>query len=140
MRCSRELKAASRARRGRRPPVAGRSHFAVQDLNGHRPPWSSSLTTICRWRPLLKSPVFGFSEDDLFRAGRRTGLPNSRFLSRLGEDPLAPRNPDWTLASEMLGTWRNEAGYVSPFAFYARILGRDGVRARMIAAAGNRGG
>ncbi|MCG6114995.1 MAG: double-strand break repair helicase AddA [Mesorhizobium sp.] len=119
-------------------PVAGADrlsladHIAVQDLMAIgrvviQPDDDLSLAA------LLKSPVFGFSEDDLFDLASNRAADQS-LLSRLGE--VAASNPDWKQASESLETWRNEAGYVSPFAFYARILGRDGVRARMIARLG----
>lgn len=119
-------------------PVAGADrlsladHIAVQDLMAIgrivlQPDDDLSLAA------LLKSPVFGLTEDDLFAlaAGRPAGQP---LLARL----FAAGAGDTRLAAvaDRLQAWRNEAGYVSPFAFYARILGRDGVRARMIARLG----
>lgn len=119
-------------------PVAGADrlsladHIAVQDLVAIgrivlQPDDDLSLAA------LLKSPVFGLSEDELFAlAAARPG--GQSLLARLVE--AAGTDPRLGEVAERLRGWRNEAGFVSPFAFYARILGRDGVRARMIARLG----
>ncbi len=111
-------------------------HIAVQDLMAIgrvvlQPEDDLSLAA------LLKSPVFGFSEDELFTIA--AGRPAAQSLwRRLAE--LASRDERWHKAVETLRRWRNEAGFVSPFAFYATILGRDGVRGRMIARLGAEAG
>ncbi|MGY6709903.1 MAG: double-strand break repair helicase AddA [Rhizobiaceae bacterium] len=119
-------------------PVAGADrlsladHIAVQDLMAIgrivlQPDDDLSLAA------LLKSPVFGLSEDELFELAS-SRLPERSLLSALADAGNA--EPRFARVAETLSGWRNEAGFVSPFAFYARILGRDGVRARMIARLG----
>lgn len=119
-------------------PVAGADrlsladHIAVQDLMAIgrivlQPDDDLSLAA------LLKSPVFGLSEDDLFALA--SGRPSGQsLLARLYD--VAQADARMASVAELLHAWRHEAGYVSPFAFYARLLGRDGVRARMIARLG----
>lgn len=119
-------------------PVAGTDrlalaeHIAVQDLMAIgrviiQPDDDLSLAA------LLKSPVFGISEEELLDLAG--GRPEGQSLwSRLGE--LAEGGGAWKQAADRLSAWRDEAGYVSPFDFYARILGRDSMRARMIARLG----
>ncbi|MFG1396653.1 double-strand break repair helicase AddA [Roseixanthobacter pseudopolyaromaticivorans] len=79
----------------------------------------------------LKSPLFGFTDDDLIilcppRAGR------------LGDAlaGAAGRFPHWGAAAARLETWRGEAPLLRPFDFYARVLGRDGGRRAMLARLG----
>jgi ATP-dependent helicase/nuclease subunit A len=134
--------ALSRELKNRHVPVAGADrlaltdHIAVQDLMAIgriavQPDDDLSLAS------LLKSPVFGWSEDELFELAH--DRPEERsLLECLGR--LSADRPEWQETWETLRRWRNEAGYVSPFAFYARILGRDGVRARMIARLGHEAG
>jgi len=78
---------------------------------------------------LLKSPLFGFTDDDLMalcpgRAGR--------LLDALA----ASVEPRHRAAAERLAAWRGEALALRPFDFYARVLGRDGGRRAMLARLG----
>ncbi|OYY85631.1 MAG: hypothetical protein B7Y61_07345, partial [Rhizobiales bacterium 35-66-30] len=79
----------------------------------------------------LKSPLFGFTDEDLIllcppRAGR------------LGDalSGAAGRFPHWAVAAARLDQWRGEAPLLRPFDFYARVLGRDGGRRAMLARLG----
>ncbi|OYX71964.1 MAG: double-strand break repair helicase AddA [Rhizobiales bacterium 32-66-11] len=79
----------------------------------------------------LKSPLFGFTDEDLIalcppRAGR------------LGDElaGAAGRFPHWAVAAARLAQWRGEAPLLRPFDFYARVLGRDGGRRAMLARLG----
>ncbi|WP_332119167.1 double-strand break repair helicase AddA [Azorhizobium caulinodans] len=74
---------------------------------------------------VLKSPLFGLTDDDLLRlCPRREG----RLL-----DVVA--TGDGSIA-ERLTRWRGEARELRPFDFYARVLGRDGGRRAMLARLG----
>ncbi len=75
---------------------------------------------------LLKSPLLGLSEDDLFK------------LAYGGEGSLwqaLERNPDYSAAAKKLGAWRKLARAVSPFGFFAHVLeaesGRKAFGARL---------
>lgn len=75
---------------------------------------------------VLKSPLFGLSDDDLLalcptREGRLFSA-----LAAYGDGAAAAR----------LETWREEARTLRPFDFYARVLGRDGGRRAMLARLG----
>ena len=70
---------------------------------------------------LLRSPLIGFSEDDLFRlAHGRAGT--------LWESLGASEEPAHRIARERLEAWRSEADYRDPHAFFARVLGPSGGR------------
>ncbi|MGQ3674815.1 double-strand break repair helicase AddA [Xanthobacter sp. TB0139] len=80
---------------------------------------------------VLKSPLFGYTDDDLIalcpkRPGRLMAA-----LHKAGED--APRH---AAVVQRLRTWRKDARALRPFDFYARVLGRDGGRAAMLARLG----
>ncbi|MEZ0214285.1 MAG: double-strand break repair helicase AddA, partial [Xanthobacteraceae bacterium] len=79
----------------------------------------------------LKSPLFSFDDDDLIElAAGRSG--------RLGE-ALAARaheRPHWQAAQRLLDRLRPDALALRPFDFYARVLGRERARARLIARLG----
>jgi ATP-dependent helicase/nuclease subunit A len=79
----------------------------------------------------LKSPLFGLSEDDLFRLahGRAGTLADS-----LAEK--ARTDPRFAEAAARLARWRTEARSLRPFDFLSRVLGRDGGRMRMLARLG----
>ncbi len=81
---------------------------------------------------LLRSPVFGLSEQQLFDLAWNRGLaPLSRILREraLADPALSP-------VVRMLETWANEAAFKPVFEFYAAVLARDGVRSRMVARLG----
>jgi ATP-dependent helicase/nuclease subunit A len=136
------IHALSRALKNRRIDVAGADrlslpgHIAVQDLVALgrvvlQPEDDLSLAA------LLKSPVFGVDEDTLFRLshGRGDGVSLYRSLRRLADYDLILKS---VLAQ--LDGWRNEAGYRPAFEFYAAVLGRDGIRQKMISRLGHEAG
>ncbi|MDJ0931022.1 double-strand break repair helicase AddA [Breoghania sp.] len=76
---------------------------------------------------LLKSPLFGLDDDDLFRLAHERGERTLWQALRVRADG----KPTWKLALETLEDWRARADFVPPYEFYARILGADGGRRRM---------
>ena len=119
-------------------PVAGEDrlalteHIAIEDLiaagrialNPH-----DDLTLAA----LLKSPLLGLDEDDLFALAH--GRPTDRSLYRT----LRARrneNPRWRVAGERLHAWRMRVDTEPPFEFFSRMLGADGGRARLLARLG----
>lgn len=84
---------------------------------------------------VLKSPIFGLSEDDLFALahGREGSLWEAL------EDHAADSS-HFGEAEAQLARWRDEALTVRPFEFYAGLLDRDGVRARLLAGSGPEAG
>jgi len=80
---------------------------------------------------VLKSPLFGLSEDDLFTLahGREGSLWEA--LEEAGGD-----TPRFAAAETLLACWRDEALTLRPFEFYAAVLDRDGTRRRLIARLG----
>ncbi len=80
---------------------------------------------------VLKSPLIGLSEDDLFTLahGREGSLWEA--LEEAAGD--APR---FAAAEALLARWRDEALTQRPFEFYAGVLDRDGARARLLARLG----
>ncbi|MCO5161435.1 MAG: double-strand break repair helicase AddA [Mesorhizobium sp.] len=129
--------ALSRALKNRAVNVAGADrlslsgHIAVKDLIALgrvalQPHDDLSLAA------LLRSPVFGLSEEQLFElAWNRHDAPLGRVLRQRAEmDPhLAP-------VVECLDRWANEAAFKPVFEFYAAVLARDGVRSKMVARLG----
>jgi ATP-dependent helicase/nuclease subunit A len=86
---------------------------------------------------LLKSPVFGFDEEALYRLAidRGRGVPlRSALRAAAGTDARC------RIVAETLDRWANEAAYRRPFEFYAGVLGRDGIRARMVGRLGRDAG
>lgn len=78
---------------------------------------------------LLKSPLFGFDDDDLIRlCPRRTGS-----LADALDASSIPRDRD---AAARLARWRDEATRLRPYDFLARVLGRDGGRRAFLARLG----
>ncbi len=110
-------------------PVAGAdrldvaNHIAVMDLVAAGrvallP--RDDLTLAC----VLKSPLFGFDDDDLIAlAPGRAGA----LMDALGAS-CEPRHRD---AHRKLEHWSQRASAVTPFAFYVELLGRDGGRRLM---------
>jgi ATP-dependent helicase/nuclease subunit A len=129
--------ALSRALKNRDVNVAGADrlslsgHIAVKDLIALgrfclQPHDDLSLAA------LLRSPVFGLSEEQLFElAWNRHDAPLGRALRhRAQSDPhLAP-------VVGSLDRWANEAAFKPVFEFYAAVLARDGVRSKMVARLG----
>lgn len=77
---------------------------------------------------VLKSPLFGLLDDDLFEIAQETpGVPR---VGTLWHELLrkSENNPKWGAVREQLEEWRRRADFVPPFEFYARIIGTDGFR------------
>jgi ATP-dependent helicase/nuclease subunit A len=79
----------------------------------------------------LKSPLFGFDDEDLFAlASKRPGSLRGALRAKAGDDP---RYAD---AAARLDVLAEAARRETPFAFYARLLGARGARRRMLARLG----
>ncbi|MCX5567706.1 double-strand break repair helicase AddA [Kaistia nematophila] len=78
---------------------------------------------------LLKSPLIGLSEEQLFELAHPRGGSLWYALDR-------STDPDAIEASARLKGWRSRAEFMSPYAFFARILGPDGGRKRLLARLG----
>ncbi|MGD9542920.1 MAG: double-strand break repair helicase AddA [Methylocystis sp.] len=78
---------------------------------------------------VLKSPFFGFDDDDLIALapGRRASLVEALAQS----EDARPRQ-----AAERLQRLRRDAAELAPFDFYSRVLGPDGGRAQLVAQLG----
>src|SRR5882757_7308947 len=75
----------------------------------------------------LKSPLFGLSEDDLFKLARdRKGSLRAALTARAATDGLL-RDVLWRLEQ-----CERRVVHETPFAFYAWLLGGDGGRARIL--------
>lgn len=81
---------------------------------------------------VLKGPLFNFSEEDLF------ALCWSRKEPRLWHElrRRADERPHWHAAAQELAGLMARADLTTPFTFYARLLGADGGRRRLIARLG----
>jgi ATP-dependent helicase/nuclease subunit A len=76
---------------------------------------------------VLKSPLFGLDDQDLFDlAWNRTGSLRDRL------EETAQVNPKYGDVAGTLERWAELARREPPFAFYARVLGSDRGRARML--------
>ena len=74
---------------------------------------------------VLKSPLFGFDDDDIFAlAWNRSGS--------LRDALDAGATPKFAAAAARLARWAVAAQRERPFAFYAGVLGRDRGRGRML--------
>ena len=81
---------------------------------------------------VLRSPLFGFSDDDLFAlAWDRGPLPLRTALSR-----RASETPVFAEAAARLDRLAELAKRETPFDFYAQVLGADGARRRFLARLG----
>jgi ATP-dependent helicase/nuclease subunit A len=75
----------------------------------------------------LKSPLFGFDDDDLFKlCWGRNGKLWSALRDRAGEDAK------WGRAVETLSRLRGQSDYAAPFEFFAQVLGAAGGKAAML--------
>src|SRR2546423_599475 len=121
-----------RALKQKNVPVAGADRLvlteqlAVQDLIALGrflllPEDDLNLATV------LKGPLFGFSEDELFQLAYRRG--EQRLWERLRR--LAGEDLVMHAAFERLAELRARADYVPPFELYAEILGGGGRRAML---------
>ncbi|MES0870070.1 double-strand break repair helicase AddA [Pseudovibrio sp. SCP19] len=77
---------------------------------------------------VLKSPLFGLLDDDLFEIAHETpGVPRPgtlwHELLRKSEN-----SEKWQIVRKQLEIWRDRADFVPPFEFYAKIMGTDGYR------------
>ncbi|MCO5147678.1 MAG: double-strand break repair helicase AddA, partial [Aquamicrobium sp.] len=121
--------ALSRSLKNRDIPVAGADrlllpgHIAVKDLIALgrmllQPEDDLSLAAV------LRSPVFGLSEEALF------GLAHGRGRKSLAASLREGAEGDEALQAivAQIARWSNEAAFSTPFAFYSAVLGRDGVR------------
>ena len=81
---------------------------------------------------VLRSPLFGFSDDDLFALALDRGpLPLRTMLSR-----RAAETPLFAGAAAVLGKLAEIAKRETPFDFYAQVLGAGGGRRRFLARLG----
>jgi ATP-dependent helicase/nuclease subunit A len=132
-----------RALKGLGVPVAGQdrlevsAHIAVADLvsagrAGLLPADDLTLATA------LKTPLVGLTDDDLVRIATR------RDLSETLEDALHRHATAGDAAAirgiAALSDWIRLAGLHGPFGFYARLLGPQGGRAKLVARLGGEAG
>jgi ATP-dependent helicase/nuclease subunit A len=118
-------------------PVAGADrlklseHIAVMDLMALGDTLTlepDDLALAC----VLKSPLFGLDEDDLYALAHGRASTLAASLSEHEKE-----NARFTAAAQTLSRWRDEAAALRPFDFYSRVLGRDKGRERMIARLGH---
>jgi ATP-dependent helicase/nuclease subunit A len=132
------VNALAKSLKERHIPIAGAdrlslsAHIAVQDMIALgrfllQPDDDLSLAA------LLRSPIFGSSEEALF------ALASGR-AERVSLAASLRADPACTAIAGQLERWSNEAAFRRPFEFYSGVLGRDGVRARMIGRLGQEAG
>lgn len=80
---------------------------------------------------VLKSPIFGFDDDDLLTIAH--GRKRTLWKALLDNEDMGPRFKE---AATTLKRWRKAADFRPPFEFFADLLDRDGVRAKLIARLG----
>jgi ATP-dependent helicase/nuclease subunit A len=134
------FEAVIRALKAHRVPVAGADrlqltdHIAVMDLIavGHASILSEDDFALgC----VLKSPLIGFDDDDLLAlAPKRRGSLAETLNAR------AATHPAYAQAVDRLARWRSWARQLTPFEFYARLLGEDGGRRQLLARLGRETG
>ena len=86
---------------------------------------------------LLKSPIFGMSED---RAVRHRLWPRPALSLDRALRWKAFGDPVLTKIVDQLDQWSNEAAFKPVFDFYAGVLGRDGIRRKLVARLGPEAG
>ncbi len=76
---------------------------------------------------VLKSPMFGLNDDDLFDIahGRNGTLWKALLDASNGNTKYVP-------AADTLRAWRKRADFTPPFEFFSRLLDRDGMRAKFL--------
>jgi ATP-dependent helicase/nuclease subunit A len=104
------------------------SHIAAKDL--------LAIARVCLMpgddlslAALLRSPLFALTDPELMELAAQR-KPGETLYARLTE--FAATRPKCAAALAELERWRKESVRLSVFDFYARILGRDTVRARLI--------
>ncbi|MGB8819277.1 MAG: double-strand break repair helicase AddA, partial [Rhizobiaceae bacterium] len=128
------MHALSRELKDRHVPVAGADrlvltdHIAILDLMAIarvtlQPDDDLSLAA------LLKSPVFALLEDDLIALSAQRSKGES-LMRRLAAK--APGSARMKSIHEQIARWRDEADFVPVHEFFARVLGRDRVRAKLV--------
>ncbi len=133
--------ALAKSLKDRRVAVAGAdrlslsAHIAVQDM--------MALGRFCllpeddlSLAALLRSPVFGFSDEQLFDIA--SGRGEVSLWSSLQR--RAPSDPGAAYAVGMLEAWRNLAAFRPVFEFYAEVLGPGGARRRLVGRLGEDAG
>lgn len=134
--------ALSRSLKEKQIPVAGAdrlslpAHIAVKDLIALgrfliQPEDDLSLAAV------LRSPIFGIDEDTLFALA--ASRPQRQSLAASLRS-LALDRPDLAAVAGVLDAWSTEASFRPVFEFYSIVLGRDGVRRKMIARLGHEAG
>ncbi|MCB1467808.1 MAG: double-strand break repair helicase AddA [Rhizobiaceae bacterium] len=135
------LHALSRSLKNRHIPVAGADrlllpgHIAVKDLIALgrlllQPDDDLSLAAV------LRSPIFGLSDEALF--GLAAGREKRSLAQSLRE--AARQDAQLAVIVSAIDRWASEAAFKPVFEFYAGVLARDGIRARMIARLGHEAG
>jgi ATP-dependent helicase/nuclease subunit A len=136
------IHALSRELKDRRIPVAGAdrlslsAHIAVKDLAALgrvalQPHDDLSLAA------LLRSPIFALTDEELFT------LANDRGAAVSLDAALRRKAAGDLMLSgvvQALDGWANEAAFKPVFDFYAGVLGRDGVRQKLVARLGPEAG
>lgn len=104
------------------------SHIAAKDL--------LAIARVCLMpgddlslAALLRSPLFALTDPELMELSALR-KPGETLYARL--TGFATTRPKCAAALAELDNWRKESARLSVFDFYARILGRDNVRARLI--------
>jgi ATP-dependent helicase/nuclease subunit A len=133
------FEAVIRALKTRQVPVAGADrleltqHIAVMDLI------AAGRTSLLRGDDLslacvLKSPLLEFDDNDLVELSCDGQSLGASLRDRAGIDPRCAK------AVKRLEQWRQWARHLTPFEFYARLLGEDGGRRRLLARLGGEAG
>jgi ATP-dependent helicase/nuclease subunit A len=114
-------------------PVAGADrlklteHIAIIDLmhlaDAILMPWDDLALAV-----VLKSPLFGISEEQLFTLAHGRG--GRRLRTSLAEH--AKTDPVFAAAFDRLTECEDMAGHASPFAFYSWLLGRERGRSQIL--------
>jgi ATP-dependent helicase/nuclease subunit A len=76
---------------------------------------------------VLKSPLFGFDDDDLMKIA--VGRKSTLWSALIGARDVDPR---FRSAQETLKRWRAKADYAPPFEFLSGLVDREGLRARLL--------
>ena len=80
---------------------------------------------------VLKSPLFGFNDDQLFAIAH--GRHGTLWQALLEQRSASPAFEE---AAALLREWRRRADFLPPFEFLAGVLDRDGMRQRLLARLG----